>query len=101
MAGFIFTHPGCVLSFQFSTPLVPGGILTLPLRHPGNAEEDVCNVFLLVATSVADCDLDVQIAIKNSIGGRQSRPLSQCLLQYLFHVPANNVRTMNLKPDVQ
>ena len=25
MAGFIFIHPGCVLSFQFSTPLVPGG----------------------------------------------------------------------------
>ena len=26
MAGF--THPGCVLSFHFSTPLVPGGIST-------------------------------------------------------------------------
>ena len=67
MAGFIFIHPGCVLSFQFSTPLVPGGNSTLPLRHPGNAEEDVCSVFLLVATSAADCELDVQFAIKNSI----------------------------------
>ena len=67
MAGFIFTHPGCVLSFQFSTPLVPGGKSTLPLRHPGNAEEDVCSGFLLVATSAADCELDVQFAIKNSI----------------------------------
>ena len=67
MAGSIFTHPGCVLSLQFSAPLVPGGISTLPLRHPGNAEEDVCSVFLLVATSAANCELDVQVAIKNSI----------------------------------
>ena len=67
MAGFYFTHPGCVLSTQFGTPLVPDGNSTLPLRHPGNAEEDVCSVFLLVATSAADCELDMQVAIKNSI----------------------------------
>ena len=44
---------------------MPGGISTVPLRHPVNAEEDVCSVFLLVATSAADCELDVQFAIKN------------------------------------
>ena len=104
MTGFIFTHPGCVLSFHFSTPLVPGGISTLPLRHPGNAEEDVYCVFILVATSVADCELDVQTAIKNSIAVEEAvdnrglyRNACCNICRSNVHVLANDARTMNLK----
>ena len=95
---FSSAHPLCLVVFS-----------TLPLRHPGNAEEDVCSVFLRVATSVADCELDVQflvyisfcllivnsIVVEEAVDNHGLHRNDWC--NVCFHVLANDARTMTLK----